>query len=189
MTATAHPWPTRPRLTELQFAVEPVEAAADADGVVLGDVPECDPSDGVLTGGGWTGRVVVDGVLSEGVVRPGVLSVGVLTVGVLTAGVVIGPTVTGGTVAVGVVRDGAVTEGSDTVGVVTVGTPSAPASAARIAKTTSAMHVMATAMGGRLMSLPSGRRTTYQRTRASTLHTDRTSGKPGTGAYTTRAAD
>jgi hypothetical protein len=162
--------------------VEPADAADDADGVMPGDVPECNPSDGVLTGGAWTGAVVVDGVLTEGVVR----------LGVLTAGVVIGPTVTGGTVAVGAVTDGAltdgaVTDGSDTVGVVTVGTPRALASAAGIAETTSAAHVTATAMSGRLMAPPSGRRTTYHQTSASTLETDWTSRKVGSRAYSTRA--
>ena len=163
--------------------VEPADAVDDAAGVVPGNVPECNPSDGVFTGGVWTGVVVVDGVLTDGVVR----------LGVLTGGVLIGPTVTGGTVAVGAVTDGAVTEGADTVGTVTVrtvtvGTPTASASPAEVAATTNAAHVTTTA-SGRLMDVPSGRRTTYLRTSASTLHTDPASGKVGSRAYTTRAPD
>ena len=160
------------------------DGADDPAGVALDDVPESDPSDGVFTGGVLMGAARVDGVRTEGVVTDGVVRLGVLT-----GGVVIGPTVTGGTVAVGAVMDGTVavgavmdgtvTDGIETVAAVTVGTPRATASPASVSAAHGTEHAAATAISDRLIDLPSGRRTTYQRTSASTLDTECASGKPG----------
>ena len=167
------------------------DGADDPAGVALDDVPESDPSDGVFTGGVLIGAARVDGVLIEGVVTDGVVRLGVLT-----GGVVIGPTVTGGTVAVGAVMDGTVavgavmdgtvTDGIETVAAVTVGTPRATASPASVSAAHSTEHAAATAISDRLIDLPSGRRTTYQRTSASTLDTECASGKTWAGEGTPR---
>ena len=157
------------------------DGADDPAGVALDDVPESDPSDGVFTGGVLMGAARVDGVRTEGVVTDGVVRLGVRT-----GGVVIGPTVTGGTVAVGAVMDGTVTDGIETVAAVTVGTPRATASPASASAAHSTEHAAATAISDRLIDLPSGRRTTYQRTSASTLDTECASGKTWAGEGTPR---
>ncbi|HUB04149.1 MAG TPA: hypothetical protein VMA76_03715 [Solirubrobacteraceae bacterium] len=143
-----------------------------------------DPTVGVWTGG-------IDGVLTDGTVMLGVVTRGVVTRGVVTGpvvtdGTVTDGTVTGGTVTVGTEVVGTVTVGIETVGIetvgietvgtVTVGTVTAgdAADAAALADASSPPDTASTASRRRVIGRPATRlRTTYERTRASKLRTDR----------------
>ncbi len=134
-----------------------------------------DPTLGVWTGG-------AEGVLTDGVVMLGVVTLGVVTGPVVTGGTVTDGTVTDGTVTVGTVTVGTEIVGVETVGIETVGTVTLgtdtvgnAAAAGPPAKTRSAPNAANMVSSRRVIGRPPTRlRTTYVRTRALKLRTDKT---------------
>ena len=139
-----------------------------------------DPTVGVWTGGAE--GVLTDGIVMLGVVTPGVVTGPVVTGGTVTDGTVTDGTVTDGTVTDGTVTDGTVTVGTETVGIETVGTVTLgtdtvgnAAAAGPPAKTRSAPNAANMVSSRRVIGRPPTRlRTTYVRTRALKLRTDKT---------------